>query len=433
MATSDTSIYNNLLRPAKSIAEYDAEARAAQQDRMSLQMNRNKLAEYDRGIADEAQMRGVVSQFGADKTENYNTLIKKTGNMKAAQAYEEHNDKTAKARRDADKENLSMQKERWVILNEAIAGSVDPASFSMNRSRLQSMGIDVSGIPEKFDPAFITNSKNQAVTEMQRIENEFKAKKYDLDERQFGEVVRNNKEQTATSRANNASTNATTMRGQNMTDSRQRETTAAGKVPAGYRANADGSMSFIPGGPADPSITNGKMTEDQGKATGWLIQAENAYKNMMAVGVDKKGNPTSAAKPGFNDALASVPGFSGAANAMRGADRQKFMQSTSSLGEAFLRAATGAGVNKDEAAQKIQELTPLYGEDDEVTKQKYKAIPLYIESLKVRAGPGAGKAAGVLKNGATPSKNSKGWELHTDANGNRAYVSPDGKQFEEPK
>ena len=34
---------------------------------------------------------------------------------------------------------------------------------------------------------------------------------------------------------------------------------------------------------------------------------------------------------------------------------------------------------------------------------------------------------------AAPGKNSKGWLLHTDKNGNRAYVSPDGKQFEEVK
>lgn len=30
-----------------------------------------------------------------------------------------------------------------------------------------------------------------------------------------------------------------------------------------------------------------------------------------------------------------------------------------------------------------------------------------------------------------PEKNAKGWALHTDENGNRAYVSPDGKQYEE--
>jgi len=32
-----------------------------------------------------------------------------------------------------------------------------------------------------------------------------------------------------------------------------------------------------------------------------------------------------------------------------------------------------------------------------------------------------------------PVKNAKGWTLHTDAQGNKAFVSPDGKQFEAVK
>jgi hypothetical protein len=115
----------------------------------------------------------------------------------------------------------------------------------------------------------------------------------------------------------------------------------------------------------------------------------------------------SSAKPGFPDAVAALPWGIGEApaNMMRGADRQKFMQGASSLSEALLRAATGAGVNRDEALQKIREITPVFGERPETTKQKMDAIPLYIESLKVRAGPGAPLAAGVMpaSGGATGS------------------------------
>ncbi len=148
-------------------------------------------------------------------------------------------------------------------------------------------------------------------------------------------------------------------------------------------ANPDGKLIPLAGGSVNP-----KMTEDQAKASGWLVQAENSFGNM-------KGAMTrtpSASKPGFNDALGSVPGLGGFANSMRGADRQQFIQGSSSLSEALLRAATGAGVNKDEARQKIEELTPIFGEDEKTTKQKMDAIPLYIESLKMRAGPGAKKA-----------------------------------------
>ena len=51
------------------------------------------------------------------------------------------------------------------------------------------------------------------------------------------------------------------------------------------------------------------MTEDQGKATGWLVQANNAYANMLkAIDPAQGGNPD-AARPGFNDALAAIPSF----------------------------------------------------------------------------------------------------------------------------
>jgi hypothetical protein len=44
--------------------------------------------------------------------------------------------------------------------------------------------------------------------------------------------------------------------------------------------------------------------------------------------------------------------------------------------------------------------------------------------------PGAGKRA---PSQALPLTDTRGWRLHRDANGNAAYVSPDGKQFEEVK
>jgi hypothetical protein len=213
----------------------------------------------------------------------------------------------------------------------------------------------------------------------------------------------------------NAATVAATRRGQDMTDRRAREQIAAGKVPSGYRQGPDGTLVPIPGGPADSA--NKPMTEDQAKATGWLVQAENAWKNMQGVGLGKDGKPTDAAKPGrIETALsAALPFGAGdaAANSWRNADRQRFLQASSSLSEALLRAATGAGVNKEEAMQKVRELTPVWGDRDENIKQKMDSIPLYIESLKVRSGPGAAKAAGVLAAGSKPQNNGlpAGWSV----------------------
>lgn len=143
----------------------------------------------------------------------------------------------------------------------------------------------------------------------------------------------------------------------------------------------------------------GGMTEDQAKATGWLSQAENAWRNMQSVMYqrDEKGQIKSGQNgpvlnkdvisPGFFEA--NTPGEAG--NRLRSPQRQQFVQASESIGEALLRAATGAGVNKDEAAQKARELTPQRGDSEQVIQQKMASIPVYLESLRVRAGPGAKK------------------------------------------
>jgi hypothetical protein len=189
--------------------------------------------------------------------------------------------------------------------------------------------------------------------------------------------------------AEGAAGRAVTMRGQNMADARAKEQAAA-------------------------TAGTGKLTEDQGKATGWLVQADNAFGNMKkAMAAD-----SSAARPGLTDAIAAIPSFGlgeVAANSMRSPARQQFMQGASSLSEALLRAATGAGVNKDEALQKVKELTPVFGEDSTTTKQKMDSIPLYIESLKVRAGPGAKQLSGIVERAGVARGTPPANDIHSQA------------------
>jgi hypothetical protein len=135
----------------------------------------------------------------------------------------------------------------------------------------------------------------------------------------------------------------------------------------------------------------GTASEDERKAAGWLAQATNAYNNMLGAMYTKEGKTTGAEKPGvIESALGTLPFIGeGSAALARGTDRQKFTQAASSLSEALLRAATGAGVNRDEAKQKLEELTPLFTDDADTRKQKLEAIPVYLESLKARAGRAA--------------------------------------------
>jgi hypothetical protein len=133
--------------------------------------------------------------------------------------------------------------------------------------------------------------------------------------------------------------------------------------------------------------TVGAATEDERKAAGWLAQATNAYTNMLKAMYTKEGKPTKAEAPGIIETMALEP----LKGIVRSPERQQFVQATSSLSEALLRAATGAGVNKEEAAQKVAELTPVWSDDEATKKQKLDAIPMYLQSLQARAGRAAPK------------------------------------------
>lgn len=205
--------------------------------------------------------------------------------------------------------------------------------------------------------------------------------------------------------------NATQVRGQNMVDARAKdangiaETAARTQVvegPDGFMLIDKGTSMARPAATMDGSRVVGKsgLTEDQGKATSWLAQATNSWNNMNKA-IQK--NP-GAVKPGIGDAIGSIPMMGAAGRYATGAERQEFTQAASSLSEALLRAATGAGVNANEAQQKIDELTPQFGDKDERIKQKMDSIPVYIESLKARAGPGAKKVQGMgIPTEATPA------------------------------
>lgn len=244
---------------------------------------------------------------------------------------------------------------------------------------------------------------------------------------------------------------STQIRGQNMTDARARQTLEAGGKPQ-FSAELGGFISrptaAAPNGTFTPLAghTKGpKMTEDQAKATGWLVQAENGWANMKKVAYDEQGKVTKAAKPGGMESFANALPFgmgASSANMARSPDRQKFVQAASSLSESLLRASTGAGVTKEEAEQKIREVTPVWGDSEEVIKQKMEAVPLYIDSLKARAGNGAALAANVLsKNSADAPAPKQTFDMPPDAkkyDGKRIkadngtiYVSRGGKWVKE--
>lgn len=195
-----------------------------------------------------------------------------------------------------------------------------------------------------------------------------------------------------------------------------------------YRVNLDNPSDVVqitkPGGESivKPQAVSAP-TEDERKAAGWVAQADNAWKNMQSV---LSRNP-SGAKQGFLEA--NLP--EGMANMVRSEDRQLFLQAASSFSEAALRAATGAGVTEIEAKQKIRELTPVIGDSPAVVRQKLASIPVYLESLKTRAGRALTSTSRVETNQLPPASKYPG-KVATDNTTGIKYKSDGNKWVRVP-
>jgi hypothetical protein len=133
-----------------------------------------------------------------------------------------------------------------------------------------------------------------------------------------------------------------------------------------------------------PRASSAQPSEDERKAAGWFFQADNARRNMESV---IKKNPQAAYPTIGERAAGFIPGVGeDFANQLRPEDRQKFVQAGSSMAEALLRAATGAGMNEYEAKQKVRELVPQLGDKPGLVAQKTASYDVYMKSLQSRAG-----------------------------------------------
>ena len=101
-----------------------------------------------------------------------------------------------------------------------------------------------------------------------------------------------------------------------------------------------------------------------------------------------------------------------------------------------MRSVLGAGQGSEELRQAIMNTIPNVLTPNR--KYAMNQLQLFENTLNrlmrgVPQVPLRGGNNAQPQTQQTPLTNSKGWKLHKDAKGNKAYVSPDGKQFEEVK
>lgn len=424
MAGIDTSIYSQLLRQPKSVAEYDAEALQAQQNRLALQVGQSALDDKQRAIAEGNRLRQVVSGFGANKTANYNSLLS-AGNLKEAQAYEKANSEVTKTAAETERLGAQTQKDKFGVILQAnglvgsAAGSimqnpdynhavmvVNDLKTKLGPELAKQIGLEAMEIPR--DPAQLkawANDHYLSSIDTAKQLDDARAKSEGLANRQNQAVL--NAATNATSRANNASTNATTQRGQNMANERAKDAASSSKVPAGYKLNSDGTMSFIPGGPADPTSTGGKApTEFQGKSAGFGARAEQADK--LISGLAGKYSPAKVNAKLSAENTPLIGGIAGAAaNTLLGENEQQAEQAQRDFINAILRQESGAAIGMGEFENARRQYFPQPGDKPGVLEQKAANRKLAVQGLKGSAGKAAFSAPSSAPAAALPA----GWSV----------------------
>jgi hypothetical protein len=136
-------------------------------------------------------------------------------------------------------------------------------------------------------------------------------------------------------------------------------------APSGYTKKADGSLTFIKGGPADPDMK--PLNEGQANA--------RLYGNRMTTSHNIVNKLEADGKPKYNPlaikAILTGPGvLSEVAYSQAGADTQSAAQAMRDFINATLRRESGAAISASEYDNAIKQYFPQINEDKTVTAQK---------------------------------------------------------------
>lgn len=337
----------------------------------------------------------------------------------------------ARASRDA-RESEKFQLEGGIKRMEMIgqvAGTVrDQASYEQGLQMLQSFGIDTSKFAPEYNPQGVAQFANAAMSRKDQMEQEWKAKGYALDVQKVQETRRHNE----TTEGLTASGQAVTKRGQDMTDARSREANQNGRVPSGYRVAADGTLEFIPGGPADPASKAGggkPLTEGQSKALLFgtrMKESNDILEGLAAEGVDRPSVLKRAAD--------AVPGLIGGgalqtgANALQSEKQQQVEQAQRDFLNAVLRRESGAVIADSEFENGKKQYFPAIGDEPAVIAQKKRNREVAMRGILEEVPDGDAR---VNKVRGGPIKITNADEYAKVPSG-AEYIAPDGKKRRKP-
>lgn len=469
----DTSMYN-ALKPIQIDSPVDAYAKVAQAQQMQQQnqLGQLKMDEYQRGVQRQNKLLQLVGGMGADATdESRINALKAGGYFDEADKLQtgilarqktgadvahlnaqsgELNMKTLNMKLQQHKDQLGTINDPQAAAQWVAAGYNDPELGALAKRSGASLQDIISKIPT--DPAGFQRWKMQSALSADQL---IKYTTPDANAQlQSATSLKTTAMTNATSRANNAATQAGenlragVMPGGGLDDNAERtaQAIASGQLPAPTgMALLNPKNQRILGRVMEinPSYDASTVSAKKAAATAFTSgQQGNAMRSFAVAGqhLDQLGQLVDAMNNGNSqlvNKIANVYSQQTGNPAVTNFDAAKDVVSKE-VTKAIV--AGGGGVSErqelSDMMKNVKSPAQLKGviaqyrnlmaaQHDALLQQRRAAglpdstMPKYAESA-TSATP-------------KPAINSRGWALHRDANGNQAYVSPDGKQYEEVK
>lgn len=461
----DAGLFNALGAKPKSMTDFQNEY--AQQDQNALALKSGQLSYQNAllGQQQDAAYRDAAKNFGNDPTQNALTLYRAglptqaAAVLKAGLDAKKTSAEAAKFGAETDQKNydLRLQKRNQAIAD--IAALSTPAEALASLDHHLSIGdIDQqkyeavkATIPQ--DPAQFPSWRRNMIVNIMKPEDQLKTLTPDVKmESLGGSIVPVNTNANAAPvgpLAGAAPLKLTPSPDATLRASMERERLSFDKQqPRGVVVQTDQGPVL-----ADPRTGSTTPLRDQsGTALG---PKQKDIPQAVIQGYTK--NQSALQK--IDDAIASItanPSSIGAFNMLGDTIRQRTdpggVQTravVADIGSLKIHDRTGAAMSAAEslrlkpfipnttdtpeaAVAKLQQLKREYLDQNQGIEGYYNADMGFkpIAALKREPNsPGAARPAQPATN--LPPTNPQGWVLHTDAKGNKAYVSPDGKQFKE--
>jgi hypothetical protein len=361
------------------------------------QFNAMKVDEYQRGLTNQNALRQLLTGFGDDHAANQTALMR-GGFMKEAQDYGKAQADLGKTKADTQKTTAETQFKQVETAHKRIdamgqvfgyvkdnpsaetalqatdylvtQGIMTPEQAAQTKAR-----IEADPSPNTIR-ALATQAYQSALSAKDQLP---KLQTFNAGDRQVNQSVNpitGVPTQTGSTvigqSADNKASQATAMRGQNMVDSRARETNSLTR-----EANATvydperGVLVNKATGLARPAATfDGKplgakdkpLTEGQAKSALYGTRMANA--NKMFDTLEQSGTTTSI--PGMNSGY----GIGTVLNALSSADQQQLMQAKRDFLNAVLRRESGAVIGESEFANAEKQYFPQINDDKKTIAQK---------------------------------------------------------------